>query len=134
MAEETVIELRYQLCLLDIPIEGPTNMYGDNMAVILNTRVPSSQLKKKHIEVAYNRVQEAIAAGIVTFRHISTKVSLADCLTKLLPTEQFQRAVEPMLFRHLQSMYPAKKGAPQDTTIDKSHEMDEALGQPPDLY
>jgi hypothetical protein len=118
--------------MLGIPLEGPTKLYGDNMAVILNTTVPSSQLNKKPNAVAYHRVREAIAAGIVTFRHISTKLNLADCLTKPLSTEQFQRSVEPMLFRHLNSMYPVRQGVPQESTIDKSHENDEAPGEPPD--
>jgi hypothetical protein len=111
LAVETVLELRYKLRMLGIPLSGasgvvvPTTMYGDNMSVILNTTVPSSQLKKKHNAIAYHRVREAIAAGIVIFRHISTKINFADVLTKPLTTDQFQRAVQPVLFRHKTSMY-----------------------------
>ena len=37
IATELVRELRYQLRMLGIPIDGPTMMYGDNMSVVLNT-------------------------------------------------------------------------------------------------
>jgi hypothetical protein len=80
-------------------------MYGDNMAVVLNTTVPSSQLKKKHNAIAYHRVREAVAGSIIFLQHISTKVNFADCLTKPLPAFEFQRAVHPVLFRHKISMY-----------------------------
>jgi Reverse transcriptase (RNA-dependent DNA polymerase) len=40
---ELIIELRYKLQILGVPIEGPTTMYGDNMAAMLNTTVASSQ-------------------------------------------------------------------------------------------
>jgi hypothetical protein len=86
--------------MLGVPVIGPTMMYGDNRAVILNTTVPSSQLKKKHNAIAYHRVRESIAAGIVFFQHISTTINFADCLTKPLTRENFQRVVHPVLFRH----------------------------------
>lgn len=71
------------------------------MAVVLNTTVPSSQLKKKHNAIAYHRVREAIAAGIVRFVHIPSAENFADCLTKPLPIQQFERTVFPTLFREL---------------------------------
>jgi hypothetical protein len=99
LAVEHVIELRYKLRMIGVPVYGPTLMKGDNMAVVLNTTVPSSQLKKKHNAVAYHRVREAIAAGIIQFVHIPTGENYADCLTKPLPITQFQRTVHPTLFR-----------------------------------
>ena len=74
-------------------------MYGDNMAVVLNTTVPSSQLKKKHNAIAYHRVREAIAAQIVRFAHIPSTMNIADILTKPLPVDTFQRLILPILFR-----------------------------------
>jgi hypothetical protein len=99
LAVEHVIELRYKLRMMGVPVHGPTLMKGDNMAVVLNTTVPSSQLKKKHNAIAYHRVREAIAAGIIQFVHIPTGENYADCLTKPLPITQFQRTVHPTLFR-----------------------------------
>jgi hypothetical protein len=89
--------------MLGVPIDGPTYMFSDNQAVVLNTTVPSSMLKKKHNAIAYHRVREAIAGGIVKLIHISTQNNHADCLTKPLPREPFFRCINDLLFRNLPS-------------------------------
>jgi hypothetical protein len=100
LAVEHIIEIRYKLRMLGVPLAGPTMMRGDNIAVVLNTTVPSSQLKKKHNAIAYHRVREAIAADIIQFVHIPSTANYADCLTKPLSAPQFERTVHPTLFRH----------------------------------
>ena len=85
--------------MLGVPIDGPTTMYGDNMSVVLNTTVPSSQLKKKHNAIAYHRVREAIAAKMVKLAHISSVNNVADILTKPLPVDAFVRLTTHILFR-----------------------------------
>ena len=52
IAVELILEIRYTLRMLGVPIEGPAMMVGENLSVILNTTVPSSQLKKKHNAIA----------------------------------------------------------------------------------
>ena len=96
---ELAMEHRYKLRMLGVPIDGPTLMLGDNMSVILNTTVPSSQLRKKHNAIAYHRVREAIAGGIIRFAKVDSKDNFADCLTKPLPKDDFLRLVNPILFR-----------------------------------
>jgi hypothetical protein len=44
--------------MFGVPIEGPTNVYCDNEAVVSNTTRPESTLKKKHNAIAYHRVRE----------------------------------------------------------------------------
>jgi hypothetical protein len=39
---------------LGVQLDGTASMLGYNMSVILNTTVPSSVLKKKHIVIAYS--------------------------------------------------------------------------------
>ena len=99
IATELDMELRYQLRIHGVPIEGPVMMYGDNMYVVLNTTVPSSVLKKKHLSCSYHRVREAIAARILTFRHIRSKENYADVMTKPLGFQNFYNLVKPCLFR-----------------------------------
>lgn len=111
LAVELILEIRYKLRMLGVPVITPTVMKGDNMAVVLNTTVPSSQLKKKHNAIAYHRVREAVAAGVVQFVHIPTGDNFADCLTKPLSIPQFQRTVLPVLFRHR-----PPPGSPESTT------------------
>lgn len=72
--------------MLGIPIEGPSIMFGDNMAVINSASIPENTLKKRHIALSYHRVREAIAAKVLKFYHISGKENPADILTKILPS------------------------------------------------
>jgi hypothetical protein len=41
--------------------------------VVLNTKNPSSVLKKKHNAIAYHRVRETIAARIMRFAYIKSE-------------------------------------------------------------
>ena len=93
------IKARYKLRMLGIPVMESSLLVGDNMSVVLNTTIPSSPLKKKHLGCAYNHVREAIAAGIINYRHIDTTKNMADLLTKPLPTGQFQALAGKYLFR-----------------------------------
>ena len=63
-------------------IDGLMIMFGDNKSVILNTMLPSSTLKKKHNDIAYHWVHEAVAAGIVKLVHLPSKENISDLLTK----------------------------------------------------
>ena len=62
---------------LGVPIQGPTFMYGDNKTVVQSSAVPHSRLHKRHSLLAYHRVREAIAAGVVVFLHIAGKLNPA---------------------------------------------------------
>ena len=57
------------------------------MSVVVNTTIPSSNLKKKHQACNYHRVREAIASRIltfVTFGNIDSERNVADICTKPL--------------------------------------------------
>ena len=60
---------------------GPSVVLCDNQGVVLNTSLPSSSLKKKHNAIAYHRVREAVAAGLIKVQHINGKENVADILT-----------------------------------------------------
>ena len=49
LAVDMIKALKYKLCMFGIEImEDKTKIFGDNNAVIINTSVPESTLKKKH--------------------------------------------------------------------------------------
>jgi len=99
IASELILEIRYKLRMLGVPIEGPAMLLGDNLSVILSTTIPSSVLKKKHQAICYHRIRECVAAQVLRFVHIDTKLNLADILTKLLSNDDFLRLAKPVLFR-----------------------------------
>jgi hypothetical protein len=88
VAMKTAIELteglRYKLRMMGVPINGPTSVFCDNSAVVVNTSAPESTLKKKHNAIAYHRAREASAAGTIRICKEDGDTNLADVLTKLM--------------------------------------------------
>ena len=88
IATEMTIAMRYRLKMLGVPIEGPAIMFGDNQSVVMTWILSISTLKKKHNAIAYHRVREAVAAGVINLAHVPTKDNLADIMTKPLGPQQ----------------------------------------------
>jgi hypothetical protein len=82
-----------------VALDGPVLILGHNMSVILNTKVPSSVLKKKHNEIAYHRVREAIAARMMRLSYIKKEENVSDVLTKPLSNEIFHYLIKRWSFR-----------------------------------
>ena len=86
--------------MLDMPLDGPALMLGDNNSVVLYTTMPNSVLKKKHSVCSYHHVCEAIVTKSVKFMHIPSESNYADILTKALSSTAFHDLVKPLLFRN----------------------------------
>ena len=99
IAVDMILEVRYKLRMLGVPLKKASLLVGDNMSVVLNTTIPSSPLKKKHLGCAYHRVRETIAAGIIEYGHVESKENIADIFTKPLPIPQFRQLADRYLFR-----------------------------------
>ena len=52
---EMAIDLRYQLRMLGVKVEGPTVLFGDNQSMISNVTLPQSVLKKRSSANLYHR-------------------------------------------------------------------------------
>jgi hypothetical protein len=98
IAVDLLIEMRYKLRMLGINVEDSSVLVGDNMAVVINTTLPSSALKKKHQACNYHRVREAIAAKILIFGYIDTSTNLADVCTKPLGATLFHGLLKQYMF------------------------------------
>ncbi len=81
---EMIEGLRYKLRMMGVPLDGPTSVFCDNNAVVINSTHTESMLKKKHAAINYHRTREAIAAGTIRVAKEGTATNLADILTKLL--------------------------------------------------
>ena len=97
-ATEQIMDLRYSLRSLGVPLDGPSRMFGDNQAVITSSTIPHSQLSKRWNALSYHRVREAVAAGIIRFHYLHSKQNPSDVLTKPLDRESAWPFIEPLLF------------------------------------
>ena len=95
---EQIMELRYMLCMLGVPVEGPSWIFGDNKSVVTSSTIPSSMLKKRWNALSYHQVREAIAAGIVNVIHLPGSENPADVLTKFLPHRNAYKLMKEFLF------------------------------------
>ena len=84
IATEMTLALRNDLRMLGVPLDGPADLFCDNMSVVLSSTVVSSVLKKKHNAVAFHKVRETIASEAMRVCHENTQSNLADLLSKQL--------------------------------------------------
>ena len=97
-AIEQIMDLRYTLKMLGVPLDGPSWLFGDNQSVVTSSTLPHSTLSKRWNALSYHRCREAIAAGIVRFEYIPGPQNPADVLTKSLPHHVARHHLEPLLF------------------------------------
>jgi hypothetical protein len=95
---EQVMDIRYTLRMMGIPLDGPSWMFGDNASVITSSTIPHSTLNKRHNALSYHRVREALAAKIIYLLHVDGKVNPSDILTKPLGWVNFWPLIQPILF------------------------------------
>ena len=81
-ATEQIMDMRYTLRYLGVPITSKSYMFGDNRSVVTSATLPHSTLSKRHNILAFHRVREAIAAKIIDFHWIQSEYNLSDMLSK----------------------------------------------------
>jgi len=91
IAAEKLMEYRYKLRMMGVPLAGPSLLFGDNKSVVSSCSILSSTLKKRHNALAYHKIRECVAAGIIRIYHVDGKQNIADLLTKPLPGDVFRR-------------------------------------------
>ena len=82
IAVDQTVSLRYKLRMMGVNIEGQTHIFCDNRSVVNNLIKPKSTLSKKHNQVCYHRVREAIAGKICSVSWIDGENNLTDLFTK----------------------------------------------------
>jgi hypothetical protein len=76
------------LRMFGIPIEGATDVLGDNESVVNSASKVEARLNKKHNAICFHTVREASAAQWVRVGWELTETNIADIFTKMLDTEQ----------------------------------------------
>jgi hypothetical protein len=97
-ATEQIMDLRYTLRMMGIPLDGPAWMFGDNQSVITSSTIPHFNLNKRHNALSYHRVREAMSAQLMYFIHIDGKLNPSDVMTKFLSWAKFWPLIQPFLF------------------------------------
>ena len=98
IAVEQIMELRYMLRALGVPVQGRSYLFADNMSMVTSSTIPSSSLKKRHNMLSYHRVREAIASGVIHLVHIPGVDNPADVLTKSLVHPTLYALTKPYIF------------------------------------
>jgi hypothetical protein len=97
-ATEQIIDLRYTICMMGVPLDGPDWLFGDSESVVKSATIPHSSLMQRHNGLAYLRICEAIAAKVLHFCHIPGNQNPANVLTKFLPWVTSWPLIELILF------------------------------------
>jgi hypothetical protein len=99
IAMEMNAALRYKFCMMGVPIEGPSNMFGDNSSVVKNVTLPKSTLHKRHNSITYHKCHEECACGAARVAHEpGSKENCSDGLTKCLASPAFHKFAQSVLF------------------------------------
>ena len=98
IAVDQIVEIRYQLRMLGIPLTGPAFLFGDNLSVINSSTIPSASLKKRHNLLSYHRVREAQASGIVNCIHMNGVDNPADICTKHRSSKVWYPLMKSLIF------------------------------------
>ena len=67
IATDQIIDLRYTLMYLGVPVRLKSYMFGDNKSVVDSANIPATTLSKKSTLASYHRVRETIAVGYLQF-------------------------------------------------------------------
>ena len=98
IATDQIIDLRYTLMYLGVPVRSKSYMFGDNKSVVDSASIPTSTLSKRSTLATYHRVREAIAAGYLQFHWIDGKSNPADILSKHWEFANIWQLLQPLLF------------------------------------
>jgi hypothetical protein len=96
IATDQIINLRNTLRYLGVPVIGRSYLFGDNNAVIMNSTIPHSSLKKRHNTLSYHRVREVVSAKILGSCKIKGDKNSADILSKHCGHVQTRPLLKPL--------------------------------------
>ena len=96
IAVDQIVDLRYALMYLAVPIRSKSFTFGDNKSVITSSTIPNSLLSKRHHISAYHRVREAIPLIYLMFIWKDGKTNPADILSKHWEFPQIGPLLKPL--------------------------------------
>lgn len=100
---QELIWLKNLLVTLGVTFTAPIPVHCDNISAIYLAANPICHEKTKHVAVSYHFIRDEIVRGLVTTKHVSTKLQLADILTKALGKKEFAAFLVKLGVRNLHS-------------------------------
>ena len=91
VATQKAIWLRHLQEELGVTDTGPTLIYEDNQGAISMAKNPVFHKRTKHVQIRYHFVREAVEQGTIILEYCRTDDTLADCFTKALARDQFEK-------------------------------------------
>ena len=88
-AVEEAISLKYLLQSLGVKVKGPAKIYSDSKSVLDSATILGTDLKRKHVALAFHAVREENTHDIVSLYKIDAKENIADVFTKNLGRLKF---------------------------------------------
>jgi hypothetical protein len=92
---EEMLSLRFLLRSFGVPVTRASRIFGDNMSVLISMTQPDSQLKKKHLCIAYHILRENVACNVAQPFYIPSAQNYADFLTNGLGRVQMTFSQTP---------------------------------------
>ena len=99
-AVDQIVDLRYTLHMLGVPLTGPSLLFGDNLSVVSSATMPSGKPLKCQNILNFHRGREAQATGFINFVHIEWKHNPADICTKHASSHEWYELMRPLIFWH----------------------------------
>ena len=103
ISTEMIEALRYKLRCVEIPVEGPAEVFCDNMSVVKNSSIPTSVLNNRNNYIYYHMVRESQDAGIIQVGCIPGEFNLADLFTKTTMTGNTRHNLVDSIFSNTAS-------------------------------
>jgi hypothetical protein len=94
---QEVLATRSKLLEFGYPQAAPTTLFEDNQGAIALALNQVNNHRTRHIDIRHHFIRERIADKSVTLEYISTKLMVADALTKALSAVLFRRFRDAMM-------------------------------------
>jgi hypothetical protein len=98
IAVDHILDLRTTLRYLGVPINTKNCMFGNNQAMVTNSKIPHSSLNNGHNALSYHRVREMTAAKILGYYWIDGKKNPPDVVSKHWGHQQVWHLLKPLFF------------------------------------
>ena len=90
-AASQALWIRSFLMELNVNVEQPIPLFGDNQSSIKLAKNPKYHERSKHIAIQHHFIREQIEDGVIRLEYVSTGDMLADIFTKCLPKTTHQK-------------------------------------------